>query len=261
LITFELQNLDGLWWLLLLLGPFLLLQRRLHLEIQSVFLLLFRRNDVSLALFSLLFFPGVFLHEASHYLMARLLGVRTGRFSLIPRPLQDGKLQLGYVETAKADLLRDALIGLAPLLSGGLFVAYAGIAHLDLLTIWENARSGSGLTLPMAIEMLFDRSDFWLWFYLIVAVSSTMMPSRSDRRAWLPVVLACVFLLGLGLLAGAGPWLVQHVSVPFNSALRAIALVIAISLGVHILLVLPFFFTARIIERLTGFRVTLSILL
>ncbi len=246
---------------MLLLGPFLVLQRRLHLEIQSVLLLLFHRTDVSLALFSLLFFPGVLLHETSHYLMARLLGVRTGRFSLLPRPLEDGRLQLGYVETAKADLLRDALIGLAPLLSGGLFVAYAGIAHLELPLIWENAISGGGRTLTDALKLLFDRSDFWLWFYLIVSVSSTMMPSRSDRRAWLPVVLVVVFLLGLGLLVGAGPWLMLHVAKSLNTVLRAIALVFAISLGVHFVLVLPFFFLARILERMTGFRVTLSIML
>jgi len=261
LTSLELQNLDGLLWLLLLLAPFLLLQRRLHLEIQSVFLLIFRRSDVSLALFSLLFFPGVFLHEASHFLLARLLGVRTGRFSLIPHPLEDGRLQLGYVETAKADFFRDALIGVAPLVSGGLFVAYAGVSHLGLPALWESILSRGSQTLPVAIRMLLDRSDFWLWFYLILAVSSTMMPSRSDRRAWLPVALAAVFLLVLGLLAGAGPWLVEHVAVPLNTALRAVALVFAISLGVHCALILPFFFLARILERATGFRVTLSILL
>lgn len=224
-------------------------------------LLIFHRSDVSLALFSLLFFPGVLLHEVSHYLMARLLGVRTGRFSLIPRPLENGRLQLGYVETAKADILRDALIGVAPLLSGGLFVAYAGIVHMGLPEVWENAIAGSGQTLPEAMRMLFDRSDFWLWFYLIVAVSSTMMPSRSDRRAWLPVILAAGFLLILGLLAGAGPWLVQNLAMPLNEALRAIAMVLAISLVVHLVLVLPFILLVKILERLTGFRVTASILL
>ena len=91
---------EGLVWFLLLLGPFLFLQRSLHREVQAFFLLLTRRQDISIVIFSLLFFPGVLLHETSHYLMARLLNVRTGRFSIIPRPLPDGHLQLGYVETA-----------------------------------------------------------------------------------------------------------------------------------------------------------------
>ena len=56
-----LSSLDGLWWLLLMLGPLLLIQPRLHLEIQAVFLLLTRRPALSIGLFSLLFFPGVLL--------------------------------------------------------------------------------------------------------------------------------------------------------------------------------------------------------
>ncbi len=80
-------TLDGLWWLLLLIGPQLVLQRWLHREIQAVFLLLTRRAELALVLFSLLFFPGVLLHEASHYLTAFLLGVRVGGISLIPQVL------------------------------------------------------------------------------------------------------------------------------------------------------------------------------
>ena len=72
---------DGFLWLLLMLGPLLILQRSLHREIQSVFLLITRRPEIAIALFSLLFFPGVLLHESSHFLMAKLLNVPTGRVS------------------------------------------------------------------------------------------------------------------------------------------------------------------------------------
>ena len=90
---------------------------------------------MTLGLFSLLFFPGVLLHELSHFLMARLLGVRTGRFSLLPSLMPDGKLRLGYVETDETDLLRDALIGTAPLITGGAAVAYLGISRLGLVPL------------------------------------------------------------------------------------------------------------------------------
>lgn len=225
------------------------------MEIQSVLILLTHRNDISLAIFSLLFFPGVLLHELSHFLLARLMGVHTGGFSLIPRPLEDGRLQLGYVETAKTDFVRDALIGVAPLLAGGLFVAWVGIVHLGLLGIWESLNSTEEQALRLAIQDLLVRSDFWLWFYLIVAVSSTMMPSRSDRRAWLPVALIVAFLLGLGILAGAGPWLLYNITAPLNNALRTVAIVFAISMGVHLVLVMPFIFLRRVLERLTGYEI------
>jgi hypothetical protein len=127
---------DGFMLCLLFLVPLLVLQRSLHREIQSIFLLITRRVDISYVIFSLLFLPGVFLHETSHFIMARLVGVRTGKFSLLPKALDDGRLQLGYVETAPTDLFRDALIGAAPLLTGGAFVIYAGIYHLNVEALW-----------------------------------------------------------------------------------------------------------------------------
>jgi hypothetical protein len=45
---------------------FLLFQRWLHGELQAVLLLLTRRPVTALGIFSLLFFPGVLIHEASH---------------------------------------------------------------------------------------------------------------------------------------------------------------------------------------------------
>ena len=64
----SLISFDGILWLLLTLGPLIFLQRALHRAIQTVFLLITRRADITVALFSLLFFPGVLLHEGSHFL-------------------------------------------------------------------------------------------------------------------------------------------------------------------------------------------------
>jgi hypothetical protein len=247
-------DLDGLWQLLLLLGPVLILQRRLHLEIQAVFLLATRRADLALVLYSVLFFPGVLLHEASHYLMARLLGVRTGRFSVLPRALPGGRLQLGFVETSSSDIFRDALIGAAPLVTGGLFVAYAGLYPLGLPVVWESLASGSTGFLA-SLAGVQQQPDFWLWFYLTFAVSSTMMPSPSDRNAWTPLVLTAAFLLALSLVAGVGPWLIENLSLPLNHAFRSIALVLGITAGVHLVLLPPVWFLRLLLMKVTGLRV------
>jgi hypothetical protein len=248
------QNIVGIWWLLLFLAPLLVLQRRLHLETQAIFLLLTRRADLALALFSILFFPGVLLHESSHFLVARLLGVRTGRFSVIPRPLPGGRLQLGFVETSSADIFRDALIGIAPLLTGGLFVAYAGLYRLGLPGAWESLAEG-GAGLFSILSELHQKPDFWLWFYLTFAVSSTMLPSASDRHAWLPLVISVVFLLGISLLIGAGPWLLENLAGPLDQALRSVAMIFGIAAGIHFVLLPPAWALKQLLMKLTGYRV------
>jgi hypothetical protein len=248
-------NLDGIVWLLLLLGPLLFLQRSLHREIQAIFLLLTRRVEIALTMFSILFFPGVVLHEGSHFLMARLLRVRTGRFSIIPRPLEGGRLQLGFVETVRSDWFRDGLIGAAPLLAGGAFVAYAGMVRLNLPLLWERLSSENFYAMLNSIPVLYARPDFWLWFYLAFTVSSTMLPSPSDRRAWLPLALSIGILLGASLLAGAGPWMLLHLASPFNQVLRAVAVVLAISVIIHLILLLPLWSLRKLLARLTGWDI------
>ncbi len=246
------QTLDGLPWLLVALLPLIFFQRALHRELQAVFLLLTRRADISIALFSLILFPGVLLHELSHFVMAKVLRVRTGKFSLVPRSLGDGRLLMGYVETDPSDFLRDALIGAAPLLAGGVFVAYAGSQRLGLLSLWGDF---SVTLLVDAVLALFAQPDFWLWFYLTLAVSSTMLPSSADRRAWPGLVLVLIVVSGLALLVGAGPWMLMNLAPGFNGALRAVAVVFGISGAIHFVVLVPVYALRRLLSRIFGLDV------
>jgi hypothetical protein len=246
--------LDGLGWLLLALGPFFFVQRWLHREIQLLFLLITRRQAFALGLFSILFFPGVLLHELSHYITARLLGVRTGHFSLLPSLMPDGKLRLGYVETAGSDVVRDALIGVAPLVAGGAAVAYLGLRRLGFSPIAEMFVNGNWRGLLQGLGNLPAQPDFWLWFYLAFTISSTMLPSASDRQAWLPVILVAVSLAGIALLAGAGPWMLYNLAPWLNRALRAIATIFGASLAMHLALLIPLRALREAVMRAFGLR-------
>jgi hypothetical protein len=210
-----------------------------------------------MALFSITFFPGILLHEGSHYVVARLLGVRTGRLSLIPRPVEKGKLQLGFVETDQTDWLRDALIGSAPLLSGGTFVAYAGLSHLGIPGLWWAYISGYFVGLLGAVQNLTLQIDFWIWFYLALVISSTMLPSVSDRRAWLPLCFICVLLFVVSLYFGGGSWLVGNLAEPLNRILLAVAMVFGVSVLVHLVLLPPIWFTRYLIEWLLRSKVVI----
>jgi hypothetical protein len=248
-------DLDGLWWLIVALLPLLFLQRRLHQETMAVFLILTRNQSVAMVIFSLLYFPGVFLHEMSHWFTAQLLGVRTGKIWLLPERLPDGNLRMGYVEAERVDFFRESLIGFAPLLFGGMFVAYTGLSRLKFHLVWSTLMTVDLLSLLDSFSALYSASDFWLWFYLTFVVSATMMPSASDRQRWTPLILFVVTVLGLAFLVGAGPWLAENVAPGLNDVLRAAAVVFGISITVHLVLLLPTVLIRQGLNRLTGLTV------
>jgi uncharacterized membrane protein YeiH len=247
-----LSSVDGLLWLLGASVLLVVLQRSLHREIQAFFLILTRRIGLTETIFALIFLPGVFLHELSHFLMAKVLGVQTGKFSLIPQAQPNGKLRLGYVETASGGFIRDALIGAAPLVTGSLFVVYVAIYRYHLLPLWDFIRLAEWAVFWTGLAAVPKAPDFWLWFYLTFTVSSTMMPSESDRHAWLPLGLLAVTLLGVAVLAGAGPWMLDNLAGPFNSFLQGLAMIFGLSGIFQILLILPFLLFHRILTKLTG---------
>ena len=245
-------QLSGLVWFIFILVPLILLQRLLHREIQAVFLILTRDTRLTMGIFSMIFLPGVFLHELSHFVLAKILGVRTGQFSIFPRSLPDGRLQLGYVETARSDIVRDSLIGAAPLIVGTLFVAYVAIYHLQMRVLWDTFRTGQFDLFWLGLRALPHASDFYLWFYLAFAVSSTMMPSESDRHAWLELLIAIGVLIGITLLFGAGPWILSNIAPRLSDFLSSVAVIFGLSSFVHVLLILPTALLHKILARATG---------
>ena len=246
------MSFTGLLWFTLTLLPLVILQRLLHREIQAVFLILTRNPQLTIGFFSILFFPGVFLHELSHFLMAKILNVRTGKISLIPNSLPDGRLQMGYVETAQTDIFRDSLIGIAPLIAGSSFLAYAGLNRMGLsilITVLANGQLGLFLK---GLTILPQMKDVSLWFYLAFTVSSTMMPSESDRHAWLPLGLWTAGLLALGIFAGAGTWMLVNIAPLLNDFFSSVATLFGLSVALHIVLLLPTMLLHRIVSKVTG---------
>jgi hypothetical protein len=250
-----LTQFDGLLWFIVMLLPLVILQRLLHREIQAVILISTRNPPLTIGLFSILFFPGVFLHELSHFVMAKVLGVPTGGFSVLPHSTPEGRLQLGFVETARSDPVRDSLIGVAPLIAGSLLVAYAGINRLHLQTLWDVFHNGQFDLFWLGLSYVPKVKDFPLWFYLAFTVSSTMMPSESDRHAWAPLGLWVGILIGLAVLAGAGPWMLEKIGPLLNAFLRSVAILFGLSAALHALIILPFLLIHRMLTRLTGLDV------
>jgi hypothetical protein len=242
-------------WLILSLFPLVFFERWMHRHLQGVWLLLFRNEDIALAIYSLIMLPGVVVHEGSHWLTATFLGVRTGRFSLIPERMPNGVLRLGYVETEKVDIAREALVGAAPLVVGAAAIIFVGYARLGVGPVGNALARGDLLETIVTLQAMTRATDFWLWLYLIFTVSNSMLPSASDRRTWLPVTVVVVLLGGVLVYAGFGSLLMTALLGPVDAALRALALAFTITVCLNLCLA-PFIWLAELgLMRVTGLKV------
>ena len=249
------SGLSDLGWFLVALIGLALLQRRLHNEIQTLLFLLTKRIDLSLTIFAILFLPGVLIHELSHYGMARILNVPVGKLSLIPQPLADGRLRLGYVETGSTDFFRDSLIGAAPLIAGSFVVAYAGLIHLQFSTLWAELSAANASLAVSGLSRIINQQDFWIWFYIIFVVSSTMFPSTTDRRGWTPILLTIGVLVSLILISGFGPWIWERIGSYLLNLVRLLSMIFLISALVHLLLFIPLWALRYSLSRIIKLKV------
>ena len=141
---------------------------------------------------------------------------------------------------------------IAPLIVGTLFVAYVAGYHLQMRVLWDTFRNGQFDLFWLGVRALPRAQDFYLWFYLAIAVSSTMMPSESDRHAWLELLISVVVLFAIALLFGAGPWMLSIVAPRLSSFLSSVAAIFGLSAFVHLLLILPTALIHKLVARATG---------
>src|SRR3990167_9762947 len=82
----------------------------------------FRNEHAAIVPLFLLFFPGVIIHELSHFLVSELLFVKTFHMELWPK-LEHGRIKMGSVQIQQTDIIRRLLIGVAPIIVGVSFLS------------------------------------------------------------------------------------------------------------------------------------------
>ena len=238
-----------------LLGVSLLLllpvQRQLHRHLQGLLYLVVRRPSVALFLYSILFLPGVALHEASHWVTAKLLRVRTKAFSLLPQK-QGEKVRFGYVETEPTDPFRAALIGLAPLFVGSTAMGFLALDFLGIRDIIAATGGSPLLGLQEGIDQLASTPDLLLWLYLVFTISNTMLPSAADRAAWLPA-LGLAAALSLGALAlGIGDAAAAYAAPWIEAVASNLTAIFTITAVLDLVLLVPVLLLEKLIGRILG---------
>ncbi len=218
------------------------LSRQISILIQEAVYLITASLDLAMVILFLVYLPGIVLHEGAHWLMARLLGLRTSKFRVWPKKHR-GAIGLGSVSVAQGGPLADSLVGMAPLIAGTAVITWIGTQVFrtpELASAWQNGQwweAFQGVFASLALEQ-----DGLLWAYLVFAVANAMMPSASDREPLKPLLLYLVaaavlyFLLDQSgrLLLDAALWLQE----PLQLLASALAFTLALDLAILLLLYL-----------------------
>ncbi len=151
-----------------------LLSRLLSRTISQFFYHFSRSQKVTIYAVAILFFPGVVIHELSHWLMAQILFVPTGKVEFLP-VLRGSELKLGSVAVAQTDPIRRAIIGVAP------FVIGAAIL-LVLLFFYQQI-----VFIPERLRIVFLG-------YFIFEIGNTMFSSKKDLEGTVELGLTLIII-------------------------------------------------------------------
>lgn len=158
-----------------------LLASRLTQAVYDCTILITRSRTVAITVITLLAFPGTVIHELSHLFTAEILGVRTGKLTLVPEGLETEEIKAGSVMVAQSDPFRRSAIGCAPVFAG--LVAIATLSYL--------------ISLPMNHELLTG-----FYYYLLFAVSSSMFSSSEDLKGFVPFAIALGAMIAAAYVGG-----------------------------------------------------------
>ncbi len=158
------------------------LAKKIQQIIFSLFLRVTRRKNWAVYLTAILFAPGTFFHEMSHFLSALFLLVPVGHLRLLPEVRED-EIKLGSVGIGKTDPIRRFLIGVAPFIIGTLTILVVIHLALDnklIENVWTVALLG----------------------YVVFEIGNTMFASKKDLEGALGLLIFIILVYLLTLLLG-----------------------------------------------------------
>ena len=79
-----------------------LLSKNVTKRVYLLFFHIFKSKKIAIYVYSVIFLPGTFVHELSHFLFALFLLVPVGEVDLVPT-IEEGNVKLGSVAIGKTD--------------------------------------------------------------------------------------------------------------------------------------------------------------
>lgn len=241
-------------WTLAALVALWLVSRWISKHIQALGWLLAGDADGAVVALWIVLLPGIILHEWSHWLVAKMLGMAVRPPDLYPK--RRGKhIRLGSVTVTSGGHLLDSLVGLAPFLFGSLAILILGSTVFALATIVENVNAHGWQGAWDAVLATLHVHDAWIWLYLVFAISNSMFPSPNDSEPVRPVLLFGGLLAGLALIAGWNPTLSPDTVNHVNRVLLVLAQAFTFTLVVDIVCGIVILVLEHVVGAIKGQRV------
>lgn len=208
-----------------------LLSRRVIQTLYSLLHMLTRSRTIAIWIVSIIFFPGTVVHELAHLFTAEILGVHTGKLTLIPESLEGTEIKAGGVMIAETDPLRRTLIGVAPVIWG--ISLLAALSYLLLQNLH-----------PITVITM-------LIFYSMFTVSNSMFSSKEDMKGVVPFVVTVGLFIAAGYYAGFRLGFPDTLVAGWNPVGQTLVRSLGIVLGVNFLSLTTTTIALSIIKKLS----------
>jgi len=228
------------------------LERWLHQHIFKVGWLVTKQYQTTTILYYAFFLPGIVLYEFVYWMVAGFLNVRADRTIVWPEKQEIGELKLSFIKLSKnVGQIPLAIISTAPLAAGLTAVAFIANNRLDFQEFVTAIPTGGDIA--ATFNQLTSAPDFWIWIYLVFAISNTMWPDISKLRGWRTILIGLALIAAVLFVIGAGNQvIVDTLSGPVTNALNALSGTLTVIIAIDLFVVAVLGTVEAIIERLTG---------
>lgn len=224
------------------------LSGELAMEVQRFVYNITGSIDRAIVVYFLVFLPGIVVHEAAHWMVAWVLGLKPGKFRVWP-VRRGSMVGLGSVTTRSGGPVLDSMVGVAPLVAGTLLVAIISRLWLPGGSIVGIFQSNDPAQWGRALRSAMGTADAFLWLYLLFAIANGMMPSKPDREPFKPVliylIVAAVFYLVIGLPISLLAEALNALRPPLEWMTSALFIVVAVDIAAILVLFVLNILTAR----------------
>ncbi len=217
------------------LAVLMVLSRWINRQVQIIGLRVTKSSTVAVMLYYLLMFPGILLHELSHYLTALLLGLRVGKLAMGPQRRRN-TIELGSVTVQRGGAVRDSLVGFAPFVAGTIVLLLIAYQVFDVTSLGQAWSRGGLNGLRAAVADLWQVGDVWVWAYVVFVVSNAMTPSPADRQPWLVAGVYLAIALAIAWILGGLSVIDRSVRDDVAGVLQVLTLGFIFSIGVNLVM-------------------------